>query len=143
MKTIFAKAKDVERSWYVIDAENAVLGKLAVKAATVLRGKHKPEFAPNQEVGDYVIVVNAEKVRVTGSKPIQKMYYHHTGYPGALRSRTFQEMIEHKPEHVIEHAIRGMLPKNRLGRKLFTNVKVYRGPDHPHAAQKPEPLTIE
>jgi large subunit ribosomal protein L13 len=143
MKTIFAKAKDVERSWYVIDAENAVLGKLAVKAATVLRGKHKPEFAPNQEVGDYVIVVNAEKVRVTGNKVMQKMYYHHTGYPGALRSRNFQEMLEHRPEHVIEHAIRGMLPKNRLGRKLFTNVKVYAGPDHPHAAQKPEPLTIE
>ena len=143
MKTIFPKTQDVARNWYVIDAQDAILGKLAVKVATVLRGKHKPEFAPNQEIGDYVIVVNAEKVRVSGAKPLQKMYYHHTGYPGALRSRNFQQMIEHRPAHVIEHAIRGMLPKNRLGRKLFTNVKVYAGPDHPHAAQQPQPLTIE
>ncbi len=143
MKTIFPKAKDVDRRWYVIDAQDAILGKVAVKAATVLRGKHKPEFTPNQEVGDYVIVINAEKVRVTGNKATQKMYYRHSGYPGALRSRTFEQMIAQKPAHVIEHAIRGMLPKNRLGRKLFTNVKVYAGPDHPHAAQKPEPLTIE
>ncbi len=143
MKTIFPKTQDVARNWYVVDAQDAILGKLAVKVATVLRGKHKPEFSPNQEIGDYVIVVNAEKVRVTGAKPLQKMYYHHTGYPGALRSRNFQQMIEHRPAHVIEHAIRGMLPKNRLGRKLFTNVKVYAGPDHPHAAQQPQPLTIE
>lgn len=143
MKTIFPKTQDVARHWYVIDAQDAILGKLAVKVATVLRGKHKPEFAPNQEIGDYVIVVNAEKVRVTGAKPLQKMYYHHTGYPGALRSRNFQQMIERRPAFVIEHAIRGMLPKNRLGRKLFTNVKVYAGPDHPHAAQQPQPLTIE
>lgn len=143
MKTIFAKTQDVERGWYVIDAENAILGKLAVKVATVLRGKHKPEFAPNQELGDYVIVVNADKVRVTGSKPVQKMYYRHTGFPGQLRSRNFQEMMEHRPSYVVEHAVRGMLPKNRLGRKLFTNLKVYAGPDHPHAAQKPQQLTIE
>ena len=143
MKTIFPKTQDVERTWYVIDAENAILGKLAVKVATTLRGKHKPQFAPNQEIGDYVIVVNADKVRVTGNKAAQKMYYHHTGYPGALRSRNFEQMMSHRPTHVIEHAVRGMLPKNRLGRKLFTNVKVYAGPDHPHAAQKPEPLTIE
>lgn len=143
MKTIFAKSADVERKWYVVDAQDAILGKLAVKVADVLRGKHKPEFAPNQELGDFVVVVNADKVRVTGRKPEQKMYYHHTGYPGAIRSRNFQEMMEHRPEYVIEHAIRGMLPKNRLGRKLFTNVKVYSGPDHPHAAQKPEPLTLE
>jgi len=143
MKTLFPKTQDVPRSWYVIDAEDAILGKLAVRVANVLRGKHKPEFSPNQEIGDYVVVVNAEKVRVTGNKATQKMYYHHTGYPGALRSRTFEEMLRHRPAHVVEHAIRGMLPKNRLGRKLFTNVKVYAGPDHPHAAQKPEPLTIE
>ncbi len=143
MKTIFPKARDVERRWYVIDARDAVLGKVAVKAATVLRGKHKPEFTPNQEMGDYVIVINAEKVRVTGNKATQKMYYRHSGYPGALRSRTFEQMIAQRPTHVVEHAIRGMLPKSRLGRKLFTNVKVYAGPDHPHAAQKPEPLTIE
>jgi large subunit ribosomal protein L13 len=143
MKTIFPKAQDIERRWYVIDADDAILGRLAVKAATVLRGKHKPQFTPNQECGDYVIVVNAAKVRVTGNKPLQKMYYHHTGYPGQLRSRNFEQMIERRPAYVIEHAIRGMLPKNRLGRKLFTNVKVYAGPDHPHAAQKPEPLTID
>lgn len=143
MKTLFPKTQDVARKWYVVDAQDAILGKLAVKVATVLRGKHKPEFAPNQEVGDYVIVVNADKVRVTGNKLSQKMYYHHTGYPGQLRSRNLEEMLAHRPAHVIEHAIRGMLPKNRLGRKLFTNMKVYAGPDHPHAAQKPEPLTIE
>jgi large subunit ribosomal protein L13 len=143
MKTIFPKAKDVERSWYVVDAQDVILGKLAVKVASILRGKHKPEFAPNAEVGDYVIVVNADKVRVTGNKPVQKMYYHHTGYPGQIRSRNFEEMMAHRPEYVVEHAIRGMLPKNRLGRKLFTNVKVYAGPDHPHAAQKPQPLTVE
>ncbi len=143
MKTIFPKAQDIERSWYVIDAQDAVLGKLAVKAATVLRGKHKPEFSRGAEVGDYVIVVNADKVRVTGNKATQKMYYHHTGYPGALRSRNFEEMMERRPTFVIEHAIRGMLPRNRLGRKLFTNLKVYAGPEHPHAAQKPQPLEIE
>jgi large subunit ribosomal protein L13 len=143
MKTIFPKAKDIDRGWYVIDAQDAVLGKLAVKVATVLRGKHKPEFSPGAEVGDYVIVVNADKVRVTGNKATQKMYYHHTGYPGALRSRTYEQMMQHKPTYAVEHAIRGMLPKNRLGRKLFTNVKVYAGPDHPHVAQQPQQLTIE
>ncbi len=143
MKTIFPKAKDVERKWYVIDAEDAILGRLAVKAATVLRGKHKPQFTPNQECGDYVIVVNAAKIRVTGNKPTQKMYYRHTGYPGHLRSKSLEQMMEYRPTYVVEHAIRGMLPKNRLGRKLFTNMKVYAGPDHPHAAQKPEPLTID
>ncbi len=143
MKTIIPKAHDIERNWYVIDASDAILGKVATKAATLLRGKHKPEFTPNIEMGDYVIVVNAEKVRVTGNKPTQKMYYHHTGYPGALRSRTFGEMLEHRPTFVVEHAIRGMLPKNRLGRKLFTNLKVYSGSDHPHAAQKPQEMSVE
>lgn len=143
MKTIFPKPQDVDRRWFVIDAQDAILGKVAVKAATVLRGKHKPEFTPNREYGDYVIVVNADKVRVTGNKPTQKMYYRHSGYPGSLRSRTFEQMMEQRPTYVLEHAIRGMLPKNRLGRKLFTNVKVYAGPDHPHAAQKPEPLAVE
>lgn len=143
MKTIFPKPQDVDRRWFVIDAQDAILGKVAVRAATILRGKHKPEFTPNREYGDYVIVVNADKVRVTGNKPTQKMYYRHSGYPGSLRSRTFEEMMEQRPAYVVEHAIRGMLPKNRLGRKLFTNVKVYAGPDHPHAAQKPEPLAVE
>lgn len=143
MKTIVPKAKDVERSWYVIDATDAILGKVAVKAATLLRGKHKPEFTPNMELGDYVIVINADKVRVSGRKPEQKMYYHHTGYPGALRSRNFTEMMGHRPTYVVEHAVRGMLPKNRLGRKLFTNLKVYSGSDHPHTAQKPQAMAVE
>jgi large subunit ribosomal protein L13 len=142
MKTLFVNPKDVERKWYVIDAQDVVLGKLAVAVATVLRGKNKPEFSPHFEVGDYVIVVNAEKVKVTGRKATQKMYYHHTGYTGHLHSKTYEEMIEHKPTYPVEHAIRGMLPKNRLGRKIFNNVKVYAGPNHPHASQQPETLAV-
>lgn len=143
MKTTYVKSSDVERKWYVIDAEGVILGKLAVEVAKLLRGKHKPEFSPHQELGDYVVVVNADKVKVTGRKPAQKMYYHHTGYPGALKSTPFGKMIAKKPTFPVEHAIRGMLPKNRLGRKLFTNVKVYAGGSHPHAAQKPEPFVVE
>jgi large subunit ribosomal protein L13 len=142
MKTIIPKGKDLERKWFIVDAEGEVLGKVATKVATVLRGKHKPEFTPNMECGDYVIVVNADKVRVTGRKSEQKMYYRHTGYPGALRSMNFQKMMERKSTFPVEHAVRGMLPRNRLGRKLFTNLKVYAGSDHPHAAQKPEELTV-
>lgn len=143
MKTIYVKPSDVQRKWYVIDAEGVILGKLAVEVAKLLRGKHKPEFSPHQELGDYVVVVNADKVRVTGRKPTQKMYYHHSGYPGALKSMTYAKMIARKPTYPVEHAIRGMLPKNRLGRKLFTNVKVYAGESHPHAAQKPEPFVVK
>jgi large subunit ribosomal protein L13 len=143
MKTVYVNPKDVQRKWYVINAEGVVLGKLAVEAAKLLRGKHKPEYAPHQEFGDYVVVVNAAKVRVTGRKSAQKMYHHHTGYPGSLKSTSFEKMIARKPTYPVEHAIRGMLPKNRLGRKLFTNLKVYAGTDHPHAAQKPEPFAIE
>jgi len=143
MKTVFVNAKDVQRKWYVIDAEGVVLGKLAVEVAKLLRGKHKPEYAPHQELGDYVVVVNADKVRVTGRKPEQKIYYHHSGYPGSLKATPYAKMIARKPTFPVEHAIRGMLPKNRLGRKLFTNVKVYAGGSHPHAAQKPEPFVVE
>lgn len=143
MKTVYVNPNDVQRKWYVIDAEGVILGKLAVEVAKLLRGKHKPEFAPHQELGDYVVVVNAEKVRVTGRKPLQKMYYHHSGYPGALKSTPFGKMIVRKPTYPIEHAIKGMLPKNRLGRKLFTNVKVYAGSSHPHSAQKPETFVVE
>lgn len=143
MKTVYVNPKDVQRSWYVIDAEGVVLGKLAVAVATLLRGKHKPEFAPHQEIGDYVVVVNADKVRVTGRKQTQKIYYHHTGYPGALRATPFEKMIGRKPTYPVEHAIRGMLPRNRLGRKLFNNVKVYAGSSHPHEAQKPEPFVVK
>lgn len=143
MKTVIVKTKDIERAWYVVDAEDVILGKLAVKVATLLRGKHKPEFAPNQEIGDYVIVVNADKIKVTGKKPAQKMYYHHTGYAGSLTTTPLEKMLKRKPTYPVEHAIRGMLPKNRLGRKLFTNVKVYAGPNHPHAAQRPIPMAVE
>jgi large subunit ribosomal protein L13 len=143
MKTVYVKPKDVQRNWYVIDAEGVVLGKLAVAVANLLRGKHKPEYAPHQEVGDYVVVVNADKVRVTGRKQDQKIYYRHTGYPGALRATPFGKMIAKKPTFPVEHAIRGMLPKNRLGRKLFNNVKVYAGSSHPHEAQKPEPFEVK
>lgn len=142
MKTIFPKTQDVERKWYVVDAEGEILGRLATRVATILRGKHKPEFAPNQEIGDYVIIINADKIRVSGRKPEQKMYYHHTGYPGQLKSRNYEKMLAHKPTFPVEHAVRGMLPKNRLGRKLFTNLKVYAGAQHPHAAQQPEQLSL-
>ena len=143
MKTIYLKEKDIDRKWYVVDAEGAVLGRLATRVAAVLRGKHKPYFTPHQELGDYVVVVNAEKVRVTGNKMNDKIYYRHTGYPGGLRQANLAKVLQTKPEYPVEHAIRGMLPKNRLGRKLFKNVKVYAGSEHPHAAQKPEPLSIE
>lgn len=143
MKTIIVKPADVERKWYVIDATDVVLGKLAAEAAKLLRGKHKPEYSPNQEIGDYVVVVNADKVRVTGRKTTQKIYHRHTGYPGALVSTPFGKMIARRPTFPIEHAVRGMLPRNRLGRKLFTNLKVYAGGSHPHAAQKPEAYVVE
>lgn len=142
MKTIFVKPQDVERKWFIVDADGATLGRLATKVASVLRGKHKPEYTPHQEVGDYVIVVNAGKITVTGRKRERKTYYRHTGYPGALRDENFAGMIKKKPVFPVENAIRGMLPKNRLGRKLFKNVKVYAGPNHPHAAQQPEKLEV-
>ena len=143
MKTVYVSTKDVLRKWYVIDAKGVILGKLAVEVAKLLRGKHKPEYTPYQEIGDFVVVVNAEKVRVTGRKPMQKMYYHHSGYPGSLKATPFGKMIVNKPTYPVEHAIRGMLPKNRLGRKLFTNVKVYAGEGHPHSAQQPESFVVE
>ncbi|MBU8913667.1 MAG: 50S ribosomal protein L13 [Spirochaetales bacterium] len=143
MKTVYVNPKDMQRKWYVIDAEGVVLGRLAVEVAKLLRGKHKPEYAPHQEIGDYVVVINAGKIRVTGRKPMQKMYHHHSGYPGALKSTPFGKMIANKPTFPVEHAIKGMLPKNRLGRKLFTNVKVYAGSTHPHLAQQPESFVVE
>ena len=143
MKTVYADEKKIERKWYIVDAEGVTLGRLATRVAIILRGKHKPIFTPFQELGDYVIVVNAARVNVTGKKMSDKMYYRHTGYPGGLRTASLAKMLESKPEYPVEHAIRGMLPKNRMGRKLFNNVKVYAGPEHLHAAQQPEPLTIE
>src|SRR3712207_8349870 len=142
MKTWNAKAEDVQRRWYVVDAEGQTLGRLATRIADALRGKDKPEYTPHCDVGDFVIVVNAEKIAVTGKKRQEKRYYRHSGYPGGLRSRTLEEMLGHRPEEVIRHAVKGMLPRNRLGRQQLTKLKVYAGPDHPHAAQQPEPMEI-
>lgn len=142
MKTIFINEKDAVRDWFVIDAAEKPLGRVAAKVAYMLRGKHKPSFAPHQEMGDYIVIVNAEKVAVTGNKASDKMYYHHTGYVGGLKSFTFQKLIERHPEDPLKLAIRGMLPKGRLGRKLLKNVKIYAGATHPHAPQNPKPLAI-
>ncbi len=135
MKTYSTKAKDIERQWHVIDASGKTLGKLATEIANLLMGKHKPMFAPNIDTGDYVIVLNAGKVRVTGKKTRQKTYYRHSGYPGGLKAETFEEMIIKHPTRVIEHAVRGMLPHNSLGRAMFRKLKVYTGDSHPHQAQ--------
>jgi large subunit ribosomal protein L13 len=143
MKTIFIKQEETTRKWYLIDAAGKNLGRTAVKTVQILRGKHKPEYAPHQETGDYVVIVNAEKVQVTGDKMRSKKYYRHSGYPGGMRSETLEKMIIRKPVFPLEHAIKGMLPKNRLGRKLFNNVKVYTGSSHPHGAQKPEKIEID
>jgi large subunit ribosomal protein L13 len=143
MKTSFAKKETVDRKWYVIDANGMVLGRLAVEVAKRLRGKHKPTYTPHIDTGDYIIVVNADKIRLTGNKLDQKMYYRHTGYPGGLKSITAKDLLQRKPERVLEHAVKGMLPKNRLGRRMFKKMKIYTGPEHPHEAQQPEVLTFE
>ena len=143
MKTFSAKPQDVERSWFVVDAQDQTLGRLATRIATVLRGKHKPSYTPHVDCGDYVVVVNADKVRVTGRKLDQKIYYRHSGYPGGLKSVTLRRQLEIFPERVLEAAVRGMLPKNRLGRKMFKKLKVYAGPTHPHQAQEPKQLDLE
>jgi large subunit ribosomal protein L13 len=135
MKTYSTRAKDVERRWHVIDASGQTLGKLSTQVAKLLMGKHKPSFAPNIDTGDFVIVLNATKVRVTGKKPQQKTYYHHSGYPGGIKAETYEELIATHPTRVIEHAVKGMLPHNRLGRAMFKKLKVYAGDSHPHQAQ--------
>jgi large subunit ribosomal protein L13 len=142
MKTYLPKKGEVERKWYVIDAADKPLGRLASKIATILRGKHKTCFAPDVDTGDFVIIVNASKVKVTGKKFNQKLYYHHTLYPRGLRVKSYREIIEENPTKVIEHAVRGMLPHNSLGEKQFKKLKIYTGSSHPHTAQKPEPLNI-
>ncbi|MDZ7725425.1 MAG: 50S ribosomal protein L13 [candidate division KSB1 bacterium] len=142
MKTYSPKPKDVERKWYVIDAEDLALGRLACKVAHIVRGKHKPMWAPHADVGDYVIIVNADKVKLTGRKAQDKVYYHHSGYPGGIKATPIWRMQERKPEFVVQKAIRGMLPRNRLGRKLLKHAKIYKGEAHPHTAQQPEPLTL-
>ena len=143
MKTYVAKPTDRERSWYVVDASGKTLGRLATEIANTLRGKRKPTYTPHIDTGDFVIVVNAEQIRVTGNKLADKRYYRHSGYPGGLKSRTLQEMLDRRPQEVIRLAVKGMLPRTRLGRKQLTKLKVYAGPEHPHAAQQPKPLEID
>ncbi len=142
MKTQSIRSQDVRHDWLVVDAADRTLGRLATEIAHRLRGKHKAEFTPHVDTGDYIIVVNAEKVRVTGRKTTDKIYYRHSGYPGGIKGTSFERMLETHPERVIEKAVRGMLPRNPLGRAMFRKLKVYAGPDHPHAAQQPQPLEI-
>ena len=142
MKTISAKPGSVEQSWYVIDANGQTLGRMASAIASRLRGKHKPEFTPHTDTGDFIVVVNAEKVHVTGNKAKAKIYHHHTGYPGGLKSISFEKLIEKAPEQAIELAVKGMLPKNPLGRAMARKLKVYSGSEHPHAAQQPKALEL-
>jgi large subunit ribosomal protein L13 len=143
MKTYVATPQTREREWLVVDASGRTLGRLATQIADVLRGKRKPEYTPHCDVGDFVIVVNAEKISVTGKKREDKLYHRHTGYPGGIRTRTLDEMLDRRPEEVIRKAVKGMLPRNRLARAQLRKLKVYAGPDHPHAAQQPQPMEID
>ena len=142
-KTQSAKPADVERDWYVIDAENQVVGRLASQVAAILRGKHKPSYTPHVDTGDFVIVVNAEKVRFTGNKETDKQYFRYSGYPGGEKFRTPKEVRERRPEFIVRNAIRGMMPKGPLGRQMFRKLKVYTGPAHPHEAQQPKELSLD
>jgi large subunit ribosomal protein L13 len=141
--TYMAKPNEVERTWYVVDAKDQVLGRMAARVAMILSGKHKPTYTPGVDTGDYVIIINADKVRVTGKKRENKLYYRHSLYPGGLKVETFSQLLARKPERVIELAVKRMLPKNRLGRKMFKKMKVYSGSEHPHQAQKPQPLSLD
>jgi large subunit ribosomal protein L13 len=140
--TVTTRAGDIERQWYVADAAGQILGRFASRLAQILRGKHKPYYTPHLDCGDHIIVINASKVRVSGRKAEQKVYLRHSGYPGGLKVRTYEDMMAKHPERIIEHAVRGMLPHNRLGRKMYRKLKVYAGPDHQHQAQKPETLEL-
>ena len=142
MKTYVANANDRERNWYLVDADGQNLGRLSTQIADLLRGKRKPTYTPHVDTGDFVVVVNAEKISVTGKKRTEKRYYRHSGYPGGLRSRTLNEMLDRRPEEVLRIAVKGMLPRNRLARRQITKLKVYAGPDHPHAAQQPQILEL-
>ncbi len=142
MRTYTTKPDDINREWYVVDATGLTLGRLASQIASVLRGKHKPIFSPHMDCGDFVIVINAEKVRVTGDKLDQKMYYRHSQYPGGLKTISLRDQMKQHPDRVIRLAVRGMLPKNRLGRQMIKKLKIYREPDHPHQAQQPKPLSM-
>jgi len=143
MKTYSAKPGEITREWYLVDAEGKTLGRLATQIADTLRGKRKPHFTPHVDTGDFVIVVNAEKIQVTGNKLDQKRYYRHSGYPGGLRSRTLREQLERRPTEVLRVAVKGMLPKNRLARQQITKLKIYAGPEHPHEAQNPKSLELD
>jgi large subunit ribosomal protein L13 len=142
VKTFSPKQSDIVRQWFLVDANNEVLGRLASRVAHILRGKHKAIFAPHVDTGDHVVIINAEKIRVTGKKASQKKYTHFTGYPGGLREASFETVLAKYPERVLEHAIRGMLPHNRIGRKMMKKLKIYAGETHPHSAQKLEPLNL-
>ena len=143
MKTYTATPADRERNWLLVDADGMTLGRLATQIADALRGKRKPQYTPHVDTGDFVVVVNAEKIHVTGNKRSDKRYYRHSGYPGGLRWRTFDEQQSRRPEEIIRLAVKGMMPRNRLARKQLTKLKVYAGPEHPHSAQKPQPMEIE
>jgi large subunit ribosomal protein L13 len=143
VKTYVATPENRQRDWYLIDAEGKTLGRLATQIANALRGKRKPEYTPHCDTGDFVVVINAAKIAVTGNKRADKLYYRHSGYPGAIRSRTLGEMLERQPEEVIRKAVKGMLPRNRLARQQLRKLRVYAGPEHPHAAQQPQPMEVE
>jgi len=141
--TRFFKSEEVDQKWHLVDANGKTLGRIATQVAMLLRGKHKPQFTPNADLGDFVVVVNAEKIKLTGKRAELKEYFHYTGYPGGATFEKFKELMQKHPDRVFEHAIRGMLPHNRLGRKIIKKLKVYAGPDHPHTAQRPEPFTAK
>ncbi|HJP33759.1 MAG TPA: 50S ribosomal protein L13 [Candidatus Latescibacteria bacterium] len=141
-KSYTPRAGDIERRWFVVDADGKTLGRLASQIAHVLRGKHKPTYSPHMDLGDHIVVINAEKVRVTGRKAEQKVYHRHTGYPGGLRTTTYEEMLNKHPERIIRTAVKGMMPNNILGRQMFKKLRVYAGPDHDHVAQQPEALSL-
>ena len=142
MNTFSAKPKEVKRDWFVVDATDKVLGRLAAEVAHRLRGKHKPEYTPHVDTGDYIVIINAEKIAITGNKADAKVYYHHTGHPGGIKATSYKDMLEKHPTRIIEKAVKGMLPKNKLGRAMFSKLRVYAGGDHAHTAQQPKPLEI-
>ncbi|MFU8815566.1 MAG: 50S ribosomal protein L13 [Pseudomonadales bacterium] len=142
MKTVSMRAEDVRHSWFLVDAEDKILGRLATEIAHRLKGKHKPQYTPHVDTGDFIVVINAEKVRVTGAKVTDKIYYRHSGYPGGIKSTSFERMRDTHPERIIEAAVKGMLPRNSLGRAMFKKLKIYAGNEHPHSAQQPAPLEI-
>jgi large subunit ribosomal protein L13 len=143
VRTYTPKSNDIQRAWHVVDADGLVLGRLATQVASLLRGKHKPTYSPNADTGDFVIVVNAAKIRVTGSKESAKIYYHHSGYPGGMKAQSLQDLRSKFPERIVERAVKGMLPHNALGKKMYSKLRVYAGPSHPHGTNHPQPLELQ